>query len=243
MRAYTLGLPPQDLFPMSLKILSLLNTSGWADRWEKCVRAWETVTDQKFKSRANTSARSPSTISYGLGYLQISHCTPPTALHFALGLGYWETAAQLLTHGHPEGISPIALCRKGMLDESNPSSKLPILPLHIALANQAPLHIITLLLGTAIDTAQALVGSESTPLHIAVANKADDAVIKAVLEAWPEAVFKTDHEGHTPLDLAQHSANAEVSLLLRAKEGGHGDTETKVVTKDVINSKRATVAG
>ena len=235
---------------MAVKMLSLITTPEWIDRWDKCVRVWETVTDQTFKTQTKTSAQSPSTISYGLGYLPISHCKPPTALHFALGLGHWKTSAQLLTHGHPEGISPIALCRKGMLDESNPSSKLPILPLHIALANDVPLHLITLLLTTAVDAAQALVGSKSTPLHIAVASMANKAVVKAVLDAWPEALYKTDHEGRTPLDLAQHGADAVVNFLRGAKEGGHSikegdhdDVGTNSVTKDAMNSDERNVAG
>ena len=102
-------------------------------------------------------------------------CDPTTALHSALGLGHWETSVYLLTDGHPGGIthgnpggithghpgvSPTVLCRKGIKDghtnatdtHADTDTRHPILPLHIALANNAPHDVVSLLLTTAPET-------------------------------------------------------------------------------------------
>ena len=237
----------QDVFPLAQKTLSLLTASKGRERWSSCVRAWEHITGQKFKFRSKPSSASPSSISYGVGTLPVPYCDPATALHSALGLARWKTSESLLRHGHPDGIAPIALCRKGMQDHTNSTSTHPILPLHIALANHAPLHLVTLLLATDTTAAKALVGQRSTALHLAVSNGANVTVVKAVRDAWPDAAHQTDGMARTPLDLALGiSSERAVVMLLRGEaddaetEGGHdggitaGTQVSKKQTGDAI---------
>ena len=78
----------------------------------------------------------------------------------------------------------------------------PALPLHVALANQAPLDVIELLLKANPAAIAHTTGYGTTPLQVALREKATTAVALRVLAADPTAVDKPDYLDSMPLHTA-----------------------------------------
>jgi hypothetical protein len=91
-------------------------------------------------------------------------------------------------------------------------------PLHDA-AKYGSIEAVTVLVENGASVTKTIVGRER-PLHSAARGGQAD-VVKLLFDVWPEAIRKTDWQGHTPLHIASREGKVDaVRVLVRLWPGG-----------------------
>ena len=106
--------------------------------------------------------------------------------------------------------------------------------LHFAGRNVPPQDVIEVFMSIAADTVRWLDAFGWLPIHYACATGADTAIIRILVEHYPESRTITDSRGRTPLHFAfcDRPATADVVLLLGNSHGPNG--KSSAAFKDAI---------